>query len=228
MSSRFSPQEEIWLCRGERDPQCNAEKKDGEASWPCMMRPDHPGAHVEVRGNRWPVQVDEPGLRKPIVGGPDSNVRIVDERPRIPSYEEVHGERPRARIVDEHPDSPQARAEKEMDVDYVSGLIRAGEWVRVREWIDLRMPRPKGFPDEGPGEGGTRTAEQWLNAMGTDVGIIREKVREVATINSVEQAARSLALAVKEAERLKRDIYRYGSEAYDIAKEAIDEARHGL
>ena len=39
--------------------------------------------------------------------------------------------------------SPQAQNEIEMDVAYVSELLREGRWREIRSWIDRRLPNPK-------------------------------------------------------------------------------------
>ena len=51
------------------------------------------------------------------------------------------------------PSSPseptQAQAEKRMDAEYVTGLIYAGEWRKLREWMDRRVPlSPLSFSEE--------------------------------------------------------------------------------
>ncbi len=38
------------------------------------------------------------------------------------------------------PVETNAEHERRMDADYVSGLILAAEWTKVREWIDRRFP----------------------------------------------------------------------------------------
>src|SRR5262252_9156121 len=113
MTARLTPVEEQWYSRAATDPQCmayqNVPDARGDVQFRCLLRPGHPGPHVETRGRHWPQQVEEPGLR---------------------------------------------------------------------------------WPDEGPQPDGTRTAEQWLNAMGEDAAIIREKVREVVTMDRPEEISK--------------------------------------
>jgi len=240
VSKRLREDERQYLAKHDQ-ARCragNTNPDDPGEKWFCLFTPDHPGRHVDARGHRWSQQVEEPGMNW---------------------------------------ESPQAKAEKEMDIAYVSDLIRQGNWPKVRKWIEIRLgpfgdeaeleqlrkgmrglgftvgrnpegvddtvaatllivrelkerldAQPKRWDDEGPRPDGTRTAAQWLAAMGEDAAIIREKVREVIMMDDPEEVSKTLALALKEAQRLQRDIYRYGEEAYGIARDAIDRARSGL
>lgn len=78
---------------------------------------------------------------------------------------------------------------------------------------------PKGFPDTGPGEGGRRSKEQWLNAMQEDIGIIRTHV--TGEFNDGKPSATDIAVALKEAHRLESDIRRFADEVHGISADDI-------
>lgn len=82
------------------------------------------------------------------------------------------------------------------------------------------------FPDTGPQEDGTRTAAQWLAAMGEDVGMVNYQVKETLREESdAEYKAVCLAVALKEARHLQSDIYRFAKEVHGIERATIDEIR---
>lgn len=80
-----------------------------------------------------------------------------------------------------------------------------------------------GFPDTGPGPDGQRTAEQWMNAMGEDVGILRSNLQQ-SLEEGLERAeiAKHVAIALKEVRRLTRDIERFGDEVHGLTQEDYD------
>src|SRR3954471_7582706 len=79
------------------------------------------------------------------------------------------------------------------------------------------------FPDTGPSPDGTRTADQWLNAMVEDIAIIRMQINEAKRADATpEDRAKAIGLAQKEAIRLLSDIARFGKDVWGITKEDID------
>jgi len=81
------------------------------------------------------------------------------------------------------------------------------------------------FPDTGPQADGTRTAEQWLNAMGEDMGVIRMQLKDTVEHGDQltrEDIARNIAIAQKEATRLHSDIRRFAEEVHGITREDLD------
>lgn len=78
------------------------------------------------------------------------------------------------------------------------------------------------FPDTGPEKDGRRTAEQWINAMAEDTGIIAHNIAQTVKYPDDTDIARNIAVALKEARRLQSDIYRFAKEVHDISREEID------
>jgi hypothetical protein len=76
------------------------------------------------------------------------------------------------------------------------------------------------FPDTGPLPDGSRTTEQWINAMGEDVGLVRSYVKR--SLEGEDDPALMIALALKEARRLQSDLYRFARESLGIGREEID------
>jgi hypothetical protein len=77
--------------------------------------------------------------------------------------------------------------------------------------------------DSGPQPDGTRTARQWMTAMGQDANLIATYLRESMTPDRPrELVARDVALARKEAQRLLSDIRRFADEVHGLSKEDVD------
>jgi hypothetical protein len=110
----------------------------------------------------------------------------------------------------------------------VSANLFPGGRSRVHRLLVGSTPtlRTMAFPDTGPQKDGTRTEEQWFNAMGQDVAIIHTNLLEIRDGHATGgDITRNLAIVLKEARRLESDIYRYAREIHDISKEDIHSIR---